>query len=239
MGCLHTLWDISEESFRTLVKARFRSSPGAVAAADQLKIQMLGDALVPGPTRTLMRATEIDAPPDRVWPWLHQMMRGGGVYGWPALETPHCQSADYLLSNLPAPQIGDRIGDVLEVVRVNSPREIVWHALGDIELFGFRLTALTLDYLLDSAARGRCRLVVRIQGSCNHLTSQICSYLFEVLDFVLAASQLATLKDHIETYEWRSLIGDINRSRVKRHQAADTHRAAQQAGSRLRRRLQM
>lgn len=232
MGYLHTLWDIHEHSFRMLVQPGFPPAlPGAGTKNDR-HLHMLGDDLITGPALTLTRASNIDAAPDDVWPWVAQMMRGAGVYGWKVLETPAHRSADYLLTHLGAPEIGDRVGDVLEIARVNTPREIVWRASGGVDLLGLHVTALTLDYLLQSTPRRRSRIVVRMRGSCRQLTNQVCSYLSEVLDFVLPASQLATLKDHIETYEQRLAVGDINRSRVQLHQAVESRRAAQQAGSR-------
>ncbi len=232
MGCLHTLWDITEASFRVLVYPWFGATLRGAVTNDDLHSDMLGDDIVADPARSVTRATNIDAAPEDVWPWLAQMMRGGGVYGWKSLETPEFRSADYLLSSLAAPEIGDHVGDVFEIARVNTPREIVWRALGGVDLLGLHLTALTLDYLLHCTADGRCRIVVRMRGSCRQLTSQVCSHLLEVLDSVLPASQLATLKDYIETYEHRLGVGDINRSRVQRHQAAESRGTAQQAGSR-------
>jgi hypothetical protein len=232
VGYLHTLWDIREDSFRMLVQPGFPPALPGAGTKDDLHLHMLGDDLITGPALTLTRASNIDAALNDVWPWVAQMMRGAGVYGWNILETPEHRSADYLLSGLGAPEIGDHVGDVLEIARVHAPREIVWRASGGVDLLGLHLTALTLDYLLRSTANGRCRIVVRMRGSGRQLTSQVCSYLFEVLDFVLPASQLATLKDYIETYEQRLAVGDTNRSRVQLHQAVESRRAAQQAGSR-------
>lgn len=221
MGDLHTLWDISEESFRVLISRGLpASSPAAVANEDQ-RVTMLGDGLVANPTRILMRATQINATMSEVWPWLSQMMRGAGVYGWPLLETPDCKSADFLLDGLPEPQAGDRIGDLFQIARLDPPREVVWRSVAELRMLGFSLACLTLDYLLQPASRGRCRLVVRLCGGCDHLTSQITRYLFDVIDFLLPASQLATMKTHVETYPRRLAMEDINRGRVKRHQAAE------------------
>ncbi len=221
MGDLHTLWDISNESFRVLISRGLpTSSPSAVTDEDQ-RMKMLGDDLVADPTRSLMRATQINATMSEVWPWLSQMMRGAGVYGWPLLETPDCKSADFLLDGLPEPQAGDRIGGLFQIARLDPPREVVWRNVAELRILGFSMACLTLDYLLQPASRGRCRFVVRLCGACDHLTSQITRYLFDVIDFLLPASQLATMKKHVETYPRRLAVEDINRGRVKRHQAAE------------------
>ena len=88
MGYLHTLWDIGEDSFHMLVQPGFRPALPGAGTKDDLHLPMLGDDLSTGPARTLTRATNIDAALDDVWPWVAQLMRGAGVYGWKVLETP-------------------------------------------------------------------------------------------------------------------------------------------------------
>jgi hypothetical protein len=217
--CLRTLWDIGEESFRTLVNARYRPLPAGSVTADERQMPMLGDAVIAKPSRVSMRVAEIERDAHAVWPWLAQMMRGGGIYGWPALETAGCRSADYLLDDLAPPRIGDRLGDVFEVVDVDDPWEIVWSAPAGVEVLGFRVRALTIDYLLRPGAPGGCRLLVRTRGSCERLTSQVRGYLCELVDFMLPAHQIETLRGHIESYPQRLEIGHVNREQVGRHQA--------------------
>jgi hypothetical protein len=183
-------------------------------------MEMLGDGLVATPARTVMRAIDIAAAPEEVWPWLAQMLRGGGVYGWPVLETTKCSSADYLLTGLPEIGVGDRVGDVFEIARVDAPREIVWHAPGGLSLLAFGIPAMTLDYLLQPVRGQGSRLVVRMHCCCEQVTSQIRAYLCDVVDFLLPAPQLMTLRECVETYERRLGVGDIKRDRVTRHQAA-------------------
>ena len=218
-GCLRALWDIGEESFRTLVNARYRSIPGGGVTDDERQMPMLGDALIARPSRVSMRVAEIDREPQAVWPWLAQMMRGGGIYGWPALETARCRSADYLLDDLAPPRVGDRVGDVFEVADVDPPREIVWTAPAGLELLGFRVRALTIDYLLRPGASGGCRLVVRTRGCCERLTSLVRGYLCELVDFLLPAHQIETIRGHVESYPLRLEIGQVNREQAGRHQA--------------------
>jgi hypothetical protein len=166
-----------------------------------------------------MRVAEIEPEPHVVWPWLAQMMRGGGLYGWPALETARCRSADYLLDDLAPPRIGDRVGDVFEVADVDPPWEIVWTAPAGVEVMGFRVRALTMDYLLRPGGRGGARLLVRTRGCCERLTSQVRGYLCELVDFLLSAHQIETIRGHVESYPQRLEIGQVNREQVGRHQA--------------------
>ncbi|MHC4710560.1 MAG: hypothetical protein ACYTA3_09070 [Planctomycetota bacterium] len=218
-GCLRALWDIGEESFRTLVNARYRPIPGGGVTADERQMPMLGDALIPRPSRVSMRVAEIEPEPHVVWPWLAQMMRGGGLYGWPALETARCRSSDYLLDDLAPPRIGDRVGDVFEVADVDAPWEIVWNAPAGVEVMGFHVRALTIDYLLRPGGRCGCRLLVRTRGCCERLTSQVRGYLCELVDFLLPAHQIETIRGHVESYPQRLEIDQVNREQVGRHQA--------------------
>src|SRR5579883_2521552 len=51
--------------------------------------------LVPGGTRGATMAVTIDAPPERVWPWLAQMGTDrGGWYSWDRLDNWGRKSAD-------------------------------------------------------------------------------------------------------------------------------------------------
>ncbi len=80
--------------------------------------RMPGDELVPRPRLGYTRAIEIDAPPDRVWPWLVQMGQGrGGLYSFDGLENLvgcDIHSADRVLPEHQELQAGDlvRLGPV-------------------------------------------------------------------------------------------------------------------------------
>ncbi len=232
-GCLRMLWDIGEESFRTLVNARYRPVPAGGVTDAERRLPMLGDALLAKPARVIMRAADIDEAADAVWPWLAQMMRGGGIYGWSALETPRCRSADYPLDELAPPRVGDRVGDVLEVAIVDPPREIVWNAPAGLELLGFEVRALTIDYLLRPGPHGGCRLVARMSGCCERLTSQVRGYLCELVDFLLPWHQVETIRQLVESYAERLALGRVNRDLVGRHQAIALQRGPPAAAGAL------
>ncbi len=79
---------------------------------------MPGDELVTHPMLGYTRAIAIEAPPERVWPWLVQMGQGrGGLYSVDALENlAGCgiHSADRLLPEFQQLEVGDliRLGPV-------------------------------------------------------------------------------------------------------------------------------
>jgi hypothetical protein len=220
-GSLRNLWGIGQESFRTLISARYRPRPAGGATDAERRKPMLGDPVLVRPTRVIMRAADIGREADDVWPWLAQMMRGGGIYGWPALETPRCRSADSLLDGLAPPRVGDRVGDLLEVAILDPPREIVWHAPAGLELLGFEVRALALDYLLRPGPSGGCRLLVRMSGCCERLTSQVRGYLCELIDFLLPWHQVETIRGLAEAHARRPGPRRVDRDPAGRHQALD------------------
>lgn len=57
------------------------------ATGAEVDLPLLGDALLPRADLTATRATTIDVPPDRVWPWIVQLGQGrGGLYSYDRLE---------------------------------------------------------------------------------------------------------------------------------------------------------
>src|SRR5512139_3077066 len=72
-----------------------------------------GDDLVPAPRLGYTRAIQIQAPVERVWPWLAQMGQGrGGLYSYDGLENlAGCKihSVDRIIPELQDPQPGELI----------------------------------------------------------------------------------------------------------------------------------
>jgi hypothetical protein len=72
-----------------------------------------GDELVPSPMLGYTRAITIQAPPERVWPWLAQMGQGrGGLYSYDGLENlAGCKihSVQRVIPELQALEVGDVI----------------------------------------------------------------------------------------------------------------------------------
>jgi hypothetical protein len=78
-------------------------------SAGEAAMVLPGDALVPEPTAVDTRAITIDAPPDRVWPWLVQMGYGrGGWYSYDWLDM-RGRSADRIVPNWQSLAVGDTV----------------------------------------------------------------------------------------------------------------------------------
>ena len=96
------------------VRSQYRTW-GQVPGADERGVA--GDDLVPDADITETRAIDIDAPPDKVWPWLAQLGYGrGGWYSFGALDRPWSpgggpvgESADSVLDEFQDLAAGDLV----------------------------------------------------------------------------------------------------------------------------------
>lgn len=78
------------------------------ATDDEVRGSMPGDELVPRASFNPTRAITIDAPPERVWPWIVQLgYRRAGFYTYDLLDNAGYESADRVLEEFQHPQIGD------------------------------------------------------------------------------------------------------------------------------------
>lgn len=69
---------------------------------------MPGDEIVPKTSFNATRAITIDAPPERVWPWIVQMgYRRAGFYTYALLDNAGYESADRVLPEYQDPKVGD------------------------------------------------------------------------------------------------------------------------------------
>jgi hypothetical protein len=216
-GNLAQLWDICDDTFRTLLQVRLQGGGVArsrtpVPAADEQRPWIAGD-------RGICRSISINAPSADVWPWLRQLMRGGGMCGWPSLESPACRSADYLLDDVPDLRAGDHIDGCLVLTSFRPLHWIVWRAGPSATLLGLSLPEFTFGYGLQETDPGKTRLAVRTYPVQGSVTDQAADWLLGVFDFILPAHQLPAIKRNVETYAARLTAGATNRGTVARHQA--------------------
>jgi len=139
---------------------RWGASPGEVAK------NLPGDPFLPDASSTCTRAVTIDAPPERVWPWIAQMGQGrGGFYSYAWLEKLlGCQIVNAAEIH---PEWQDlRLGDAvrlapktpgLPVRAVEKDRALV---LGGHAIPEHRMPATTWAFVLEPADGNRTRIGV-------------------------------------------------------------------------------
>lgn len=229
MSDLRTLWDISDESFRALLEThlgrRYALLPGEEVSPSELAAPMPGDELIPSPDRMEMRATNIDVPVHDAWPWLAQMMRGAGIYGWPRLESTACSSADMIICDIPPPRVGDRVGDLFELAAIDPPQTIVWRSCQHISVLGLTMRELSLSYRLTPITPARSRLLARQRCLLDQKADRLARRFSNLVHFLLPCSQLRCIKYHAEA---TAAMGTAKTTPVNGspHQAAPFHAAA-------------
>jgi hypothetical protein len=138
---------------------RWHTRWGATDA--ELSGSMPGDELVPKASFNATRAVTIDAPPERVWPWIVQMgYRRAGFYTYALLDNAGYDSADRVLSEYQHPKVGDwmpmskKVNETtaFKVKAVEPNRWLLWEKPDS-----------TWSWKLLPLAGGRTRLITRLK----------------------------------------------------------------------------
>ena len=129
------------------------------------------DSFVPDPIFTSTHAITIDAPPERVWPWIAQMGAGrAGWYSWDAVDNGGKPSATTILSDCQSVAVGDVMpaipgaADAFLVSAIDPPRDLVLTVQD-----GLGGNAVAWEHVLDPLDGGRTRLLVRGHASSHWL----------------------------------------------------------------------
>ena len=183
------------------------------ATDEELAAPMPGDELVPAADLGYTRAISIDAPPERVWPWLAQIGRGrGGLYSFDALENlARCDihSADRILPEHQDLAVGDlvRMGPdgypCFRVVAVEAGVSLVLVGADPAPPHGAARAdgpsgIATWQWLLRPAGAGRgTRLVVR-QRLAYPGSMSLVWHLVEPVAFVMERQMLRGIRRRAE-----------------------------------------
>jgi hypothetical protein len=146
-------------------------APTCVATALEKRRPLPVDAIIPDPIFTSTQAITIDAPPERVWPWIAQMGGGrAGWYSWDAIDNGGTPSSPSIIPAFQAVARGDIMPaipgarDAFVVAAVDPPRDLVL-TVPD----GHGGHAVGWEHVLDPLPSGRTRLIVRGRASSHWL----------------------------------------------------------------------
>lgn len=170
-----------------------------------------GHDLIPEGTRSATFAVDIDAPPDKVWPWLAQMgTNRGGWYSWDRLDNWGRTSTDRLHPEWQSVEVGDHFDSMpngsqwWEVAAVEPERFLALRASIDLRGQPFDpnepkprfFTDSTWCFLLEPLPGGRTRIIESgyWEFRPRWLQPLVSALLIEPEHWVMQTRQFANLK---------------------------------------------
>jgi hypothetical protein len=141
------------------------------ATAAERHRSLPADETVPDPIFASTHAITIDAPPEKVWPWIAQMGAGrGGWYSWDLIDNGSSPSASRIVPGFQTVVPGDIMPavpgatDAFVVASVDPPRDLILKVVD-----GHGASAVAWEHLLEPIDGGRTRLIVRGRASSHWL----------------------------------------------------------------------
>lgn len=173
----------------------------------ELRTGMPGDSIVPRAQFNATRAITIDAPPDRVWPWITQLGYGrAGFYTYDLVDNAGIPSADRIVEEYQQLAIGDLIPMFHELhglaiaYKVDSFQKDEWmiwvHRPHEAEA-----PDSTWTWRLDRVSNGSTRLVTRMKQDYRWETPGLALFnlvLMEFGDFAMERRMLKGIKERAE-----------------------------------------
>ncbi len=148
------------------------------ATADEVTRPMVGDGLVKNPTFNATRAVTVNAPAERIWPWIAQMgYKRAGFYSWDILDNDGIPSAERIMPEYQDLKVGDLVplskeADA-EVVDMEPNRRLLLVFQSD--------GTVTWAWGLYKIDAERTRLVTRLRWRTTSLVSQFALDAFEII----------------------------------------------------------
>jgi hypothetical protein len=160
-------------------------------------MKLPGDDWIDGgsPARVAMtRAIDIDAPPDKVWPWIAQMGRGAGWYSFELLDNGGKMSARHIVTWIPEPKLGDA-SPIGYLRHLDSGRSVGWWVKG-LSFFGAVTRLIVLMQVTGDGVRSR--LVTRMSADAAGPMARPALLVFRFIDSIMACRQLFGIRDRVE-----------------------------------------
>jgi hypothetical protein len=185
------------------------------ATDEEVRRPYPGTDLIPGGTRSATMAVTIDAPPERVWPWLVQMgIDRGGWYSWDRLDNWGRRSTERIHPEWQQIAVGDRLSSMpdgtmwWEVAALEPERFLGLRASLDLRGRPFDpngppprfFTDSIWGFLLEPATGGRTRLIVSGYWALRPrwLQSVVSALFLEPEHWIMQMRQFANLKRRAE-----------------------------------------
>ncbi len=148
------------------------------ATADEVARPMVGDELVETPTFNATRAVTINAPAERIWPWIVQMgYKKAGFYSWDILDNDGVPSAERILPEYQNLKIGDWMP-----LSDDTDAEVVALEPNKNLLLVFESNGMaTWAWGLYDVGGERTRLVTRLRWTAPGVVSQFTLDAFEII----------------------------------------------------------
>lgn len=175
------------------------------ATDEEVRREMPGDEVIREPTFAPTRAITVDAPPEKVWPWIVQMGFGrAGWYTYDLLDNLGRRSAQEIMPSLQEVRVGDLVplgpgGAGLRVKDLQQGRWLLWWD-------GVGYT--TWLWSLQPTDAGGTRLVtrIRIRYRWPHPTLLFNLLLIEPWDFPMMRKCMLGIKRRAESLHARQVV---------------------------------
>lgn len=177
------------------------------ATSAELKQSLPGDEIVDRPMSGCTRAITINAPPEKVWPWIAQIGQGrAGFYSYTWLENLiGCQivNADRIHPEWQDPKPGDVVrmhpkAPPIPVSFVHPGYALVLGAQSGPATPGF--PSISWAFIVESAGAGRTRLLLRTRSSFQPTAGQYLTnkYILEPIQFIMERRMMLGIKERAE-----------------------------------------
>jgi hypothetical protein len=162
------------------------------ATPDEVARPMVGDGLVKNPTFNATRAVTINAPAERIWPWIVQIgHKKAGFYSWDILDNDGIPSAGRIIPEFQKLKIGDLIplSEHTDAAVVSmEPNE---HLLLVFQSEG----TVTWAWALFKIDANRTRLVNRLRW---HASSAVSQFVLDAFEIIMMRKHLLGIKRRAE-----------------------------------------